>query len=149
MIIKKETDKGKVAELLQYFFDTFYKKNEVSMAHVRNSEEYIQKIAENATTLFAYIQNKVVGFCSLYINFPPYAYITFYGVDPLFRGQGIAHKIISSAVEMAVDVGCISISARVDKRNIKSLKTLKDCGFVMKEEEENVFLLEWLQEKKS
>ncbi len=149
MIIKKETDKEKTVKLLQNFFYSFYKENEIAMTYVQNLEEYILKVAESATSIFAYIEDKPAGFCSFYDNLPPYAYITFYGVDPLFRGQGIAKEMILTAIKMAINSGCVTMGARVDEENIKSLKVLEDCGFVVKQKEGKVFLLEWTQEKKS
>lgn len=145
MKLMERTGEPALAEELAVLLEEFYRQGDLAVSYIEDKETYAKKIAEHAVVFFAMERETVTGFCALYVNRPPRGFLTFYGVLPAFRGQGIGNELMSCAVRAAQANGCSLLDARVDQQNPTSRKALEFAGFHVVCEEENPLLLRWEQ----
>lgn len=96
----------------------------------------IQRYAELVIDEDRILRGLVVLYCNDTINYK--AYISLVGVRKCFRGQGIARKMMTEAIQIAKDKKMRIIG--IHSNNKAALKLYKTLGFVTKEFGEREYL---------
>lgn len=98
-------------------------------AVISNFDQYAVKIRDNASVVVAREGNDVVGFCFVYVNRAPTAYISFIAVSPDWRGKGIGTLLLRRCERIASRAGMSQVKLAVDKVNAGAIAFYVRNGF--------------------
>lgn len=94
-------------------------------------DAYIHEISNNEfSKLYVYkIEDRIVGVCGTYIIFDQAQIITI-GVDPEYRGQGIARAMMDKMNELWIESDCEFCTLEVRVSNESAIKLYESYGFI-------------------
>lgn len=121
-------DAGLIAAHLRACDDTFVP----TLSSRVDIDEYAQKLAARSRRFEAWSNGVLVGLLAVYCNDLDgrIAYITSVSVMPVWRGHGIASRLIARCVENAAALGHMAIELEVGTRNEAALGLYEKHGFL-------------------
>ncbi len=107
-------------------------------------DNYAEKIKNNALTIEAWHNNKLVGLVACYANDIKLieAYITNVSVLDTYSKKGIASSLLDNCINLIQKKGFKSISLEVNSNNNTTLQFYKKFGFRQASQKGNVLLME-------
>lgn len=98
---------------------------------VLSLEKYALKLFENAIIIAYYMDNKIVGFASLYANDNENktAYISYIGVIPSFQKKRIGSDILNECIKYSIVNGMNKIKLEVNINNHRAIDFYHINGF--------------------
>ena len=94
-------------------------------------EGYLSKIDSLSIFEEYYIENKLAGFVSFYCNNEESkeAFITMVLVDKIYRGKGIAQRLIIEVIDIIKEQGFLKCNLEVKADNVNAIKLYSKIGF--------------------
>lgn len=92
-------------------------------------KEFAEKIHDLAITFEAWDGNSLIGIVSVYCNRPVFAFINHVCVSRIYKGNGIASKLISQCIEFARANGLEGVNLEVNPKNKAAISLYEKIGF--------------------
>ena len=83
---------------------------------------------ENKRYIVAKLENKIIGFCGIMINFDEIEIMNIV-VKKSYRGKGIGKALLNEIIKKSQDVNCKNIFLEVNEKNIPAIKMYESAGF--------------------
>lgn len=108
-----------------------------------NLKEYAKKLGAKSERFEVWINHVLIGLVAVYQNeLNNSIFISNVSVDPNFKGQGFAKKLIREVVKYAEKLKFNVIELEVNKTNFAAIKLYTSLNFKQKEEINNNLILE-------
>jgi ribosomal protein S18 acetylase RimI-like enzyme len=105
-------------------------------------DDYAEKLATYADTLFLKYNNEDIASCSVYCNYRE-AFISSIGVKSIYKYKNLGKELIQDTINHVITKGCSTVMLDVNKKNFIAIKFYEKCGFYSISEE-----FEWIKMKK-
>ncbi|TSB45233.1 GNAT family N-acetyltransferase [Alkalicoccobacillus porphyridii] len=139
----QDTYASAVATLWNESRDSWGGEQEVETAEDRRQTEASNG---NITTLLAYDEDKVVGYCgfSEFRGDVGALYIPLLNVHPHYHGKGIGKQLVLEALKRTIELGWPRLDLYTWPGNTKAVPLYKRCGFFWEERDDTVHLLNFI-----
>lgn len=107
-------------------------------------DEYSKKIASRAILFTRFDDKELIALCAIYANDEErlQAYLTMLAVDPVFRGIGLAKKLITEMEMYILNKKIKYIRLEVFKTNRNAFSMYKNLGYEIVDESHSSFYLQ-------
>lgn len=85
-------------------------------------------IGENKKYIVAKLENEIIGFCGLMINFDEIEIMNIV-VKKVYRGKGVGNALLNEIIRISQNLNCKKIFLEVNEKNKPAIKLYEKNGF--------------------